>query len=245
MQVLRKDTNKTIYTGSFDQCRSFIKGFDVGCGVYVDLRMLDERGKEIDYHALEKKESTSKMRVLKPVVTAKMPSAITAQYKGDNGTYCSVVPRLITQAWIAALCERAQWMGFTATGPLDQHVTVVHSKKSLTVPQQNQIPMAGYSADAEFIAQPHKFTHWAGHDGDGFVVLELNSPKLSALNSWMRKTFDLPVSFDEYRAHVTIATDAYSNSVEYAQQLCEELEKIELILPHLEFTGLRVEDLSK
>jgi hypothetical protein len=168
---------------------------------------------------------------------------VTAYYTGGNGTYCSVAPTAEAQAWITKICEHARLMGFDATGPLDQHVTVLHSKRGLTLSEQNELPLAGLNASRRFNVKPKEFIHWEGHDSEGYVVLELESPELTAVNAWLRSTFNMPVSFDDYRPHVTIATNAYSNSREYAQSLCDELNR----LPrpeNLVFTGLRVEDLK-
>ncbi len=244
MKVIRKLDGVTLYSGSFDQCRAYIKGFDAGAAPkYVDLRMLDG-SREVDYHALDKetKQERSHMRVLKPL-SKTTNNQVTAYYTGGNGTYCSVCPTQETADWLRMVCEKARWMGFAATGPLDQHVTVVHSKKGLTLAEQTQTA-ARIPATQVFYATVSGFTHWKGHDNEGYVVLELDSPDLHAVNTWMRNTFDLPVSFDDYRAHVTIAKDAYSNSLEYAQQLCDELTKLPRIRQRLAFSGLRVEDLK-
>jgi hypothetical protein len=167
----------------------------------------------------------------------------TAYYTGTSGTYASAQPTAETSQYIQQCCEKASWMGFKATGPLDQHTTVIHSKKGLDWQQQHDLWMNGFNASRVFDATVKGFTHWAGHNDKGYVVMEIDCPELQLVNAWLRKTYDLPVSFDEYRPHVTIVEDAYVNSVAYAEQLIEELNKIPKPLS-MAFTGLRVEDLK-
>lgn len=174
------------------------------------------------------------------------PTAETAYYTGGDGTYISAVPTHNTSTYFKACCDTARSLGFDeATGPLDMHVTIIHSKNGIDGDQQSILWESGRAApDRVLRATVVGFTHWAGHDGTGYVVMELHSDDLSELNYWLRNNFDLPVSFEDYRAHVTIVTNAYKKDGEAgAEQLIRVLNK--LPAPQsLAFCGIRVEDLA-
>lgn len=181
------------------------------------------------------------MKLLKPSSLRMLKE--TAYYSGDNGTYASVMPSAEASAYIQTVCEKAKALGFDATGPLDQHVTVIHSKKGLTPEQQEECWLNGFTASRTFTATIKGFTHWGGHNDSGYVVLEVDCPELTKLNGWLRQTYDLPVSFDDYKAHITIAQDAYKVSADYADKLTKRLNGIARP-KYLTFTGLRIEDLK-
>jgi hypothetical protein len=51
-KVIIKDTEETLCSGTFKECRYFIKGYDTASTKYVDLRMTCNN-KEVDYHKIE------------------------------------------------------------------------------------------------------------------------------------------------------------------------------------------------
>jgi hypothetical protein len=169
---------------------------------------------------------------------------VLSYYDGNAGTYCSVKPYGVSQQWLMDVCARAQYLGFLATTPLELHLTVIHSEKGLSLPQQHRAyNEQDLGVARTFESIPAQFVHWAGHDNTGYVVLELESPALSQLNSWFRTTFNMPVSFDEYRAHVSIVTDAYSSGIDPAQRLVDLLNSTPKPA-NLDFMGLRIENLN-
>lgn len=171
---------------------------------------------------------------------------VTAYYTGKEGTYSSVMPTSQSAVYLKACCDIARDMGFEgATSPFDMHVTVIHSKKGLTLAEQHAAWNSGiFGVNQQYDATPKHFTHWAGHDETGYLVLELDSPELSKVNKWLRDTFDMPVSFDEYKAHLTIVTDAYAKGgTDAVEKLIAELNKIPMP-DTLTFQGLRIEDLK-
>lgn len=185
------------------------------------------------------------MRVIENKATIKQLK-VTAYYTGGEGTYASVMPTSQSAVYLKMCCDIARDMGFEgATSPFDMHVTVIHSKKGLMLAEQHVAWASGYfGVNQVFDAKPKHFTHWAGHDETGYLVLELDSPELAEVNSFLRNTFDLPVSFDEYKAHLTIVTDAYTKGGEAAvEKLIAALNQIPMP-QQLLFQGLRIEDLK-
>lgn len=171
---------------------------------------------------------------------------VTAYYTGDSGTYASVMPTSQSSIYLKACCDIARDMGYEgATSPFDMHVTVIHSKKGLSLAEQHAAWSSGYfGVNQEFSTKPKHFTHWAGHDDTGYLVLELDAPELAKINGWLRSNFDLPVSFDEYKAHLTIVTDAYTKGgADAVEKLIAELNKIPMP-DEIKFQGLRIEDLK-
>jgi 2'-5' RNA ligase len=174
---------------------------------------------------------------------------VTAYYSGTSGTYCSIVPGMAATAWLQRVCARAEWYGFTVNSPLDRHITVIHSPNAIPYNIQQQVwanpDMIG--SDTIWRMDALEFIHWPGNNDMGYVVLSTANQQLMALNSWLRSNFGLDGDFPDFAPHITIATDAYSNTVERAQMLCDELQReflpqgsgVELI-----FTGLRMEDLK-
>lgn len=169
---------------------------------------------------------------------------VLSYYNGEDGTYCSVLPNRVTRDWLLSACAEAASCGCVVTAPGELHTTVIHSTRGLNLTEQHQAHDAhDLSASRDFAATAGKFIHWAGHDDTGYVVFEVDSPELTELNSWLRSTFDMPVSFDDYLAHVSIVTDAYAEGEASAAELVEKLNA----LPRPErlgFTGFRMENLK-
>lgn len=168
-----------------------------------------------------------------------------AFYSGKDGTYASVKPTDASAARLQAFCIVAKSMGFEkVTSPLDLHVTVMYSQVGLNHDYQLDLWSKYFSVEKVFSADVGDFTHWAGHDDEGYLVLELKSTALTELNGLLRDKYGLKSSFPDYKAHVTIATDAYVNgSPDKAEACCERLNSMRKPAT-LNFCGLRVEDLK-
>jgi hypothetical protein len=179
------------------------------------------------------------MKQLKP------RNSVLSFYTGTDGTYASVKPKDKSAARLQAYCLVATSMGHIGViSPLDLHTTVMYSKVGLNVDAQKTLWAEHYSVERVFAAKPKHFVHWAGHDDDGYIVLELESADLTELNTVLQKQFGLTSSFPDYRPHVTIVNKAYAKGgVELAQQTVDRLNGMRM--PNtLLFTGLRVEDLA-
>ena len=167
----------------------------------------------------------------------------TARYRGTNGTYASVKPTTSTQLVMAQILGALRQMGYTPLHPADVHVTVVYAAKDNLSPEQMDEILKDplYSTEQEHRATKIGFTHWPGHDEDGYLVLKINAPTLAKLHHDLRKKYGLTVSFPEYEAHVTIINNAYkTNTPEEIQKLCDQLNA--LPMQELTFAGLRFED---
>jgi len=169
---------------------------------------------------------------------------VLSYYTGDSGTYMSVMPGAEAMKFIKQCGDVAEDKGLKANSPLNAHVTVVYSKSSLSHAEQVTLLDNGFNAKHLFEATVTGFTHWGGHDDSGYIVMELDCPELTKYNTWLRQTFDLPVSFDEYKAHITIAEDAYVNGIDTAQQVVDALNWLDFPTT-VTLTGLKVEDLKK
>lgn len=168
---------------------------------------------------------------------------VLSYYTGNSGTYMSVMPGADGMAFIQQCGEVAAAEGLTPNSPLNAHVTVVYSKSSLARDEQLSLLDNGFNAKHLFEATVKGFTHWGGHDNSGYIVMELDCPELTKYNTWLRETFDLPVSFDEYKAHITIAEDAYAKGEAPAQHIVDTLNWLEFPKT-VTLTGLKIEDLK-
>lgn len=168
---------------------------------------------------------------------------VTSYYTGSLGSYISVMPDASTMDFMKQCCDIAKVSGFVPNSPLNSHVTVVHSKDSLTVEEQGLLLAHGFNPRHEYHAQVSEFTHWEGHNGKGYIVMGLNCAELEAYNSWLRETFNLKTSFDEFKPHITLVEDAYLNGKKRAQLLVDELNWLSFP-KNIILTGLKIEDLK-
>lgn len=83
--------------------------------------------------------------------------------------------------------------------PLDRdlHSTIIYSEKpvSLELPEVDK--------KTTFNARVIKANYWPGHDGDGFLILELDSPDLSRCHELFRRSGIIP-TFPTYQPHITL-----------------------------------------
>lgn len=168
---------------------------------------------------------------------------VLSYYTGNSGTYMSVMPSAAGMFFIKQCGEVAAAEGLAPNSPLNAHVTVVYSKSSLAHHEQVSLLNNGFDSKHLFEATVKGFTHWGGHDNSGYIVMELDCPALTSYNTWLRETFDLPVSFDEYRAHITIAEDAYAKGEDVAQRIVDSLNWLDFPTT-VTLTGLKIEDLK-
>ncbi len=127
----------------------------------------------------------------------------------SSGTYVCVLPDAQSKITLGKIA-------FALGLPLhdddfeDLHSTVIYSKDRF--PSNTKIPH-----DRQFSAFVKDVQFWDGHDGDGYVVLVLDSPDLVALHQeW--KDRGLIHSFDDYTPHVTLKSKL-ANSVRLEQKI--------------------------
>lgn len=169
-------------------------------------------------------------------------NSVLSMYSGDSGTYCSVVPDEATSKYLVSCCEIADSLGFESTSALNLHVTLSYSKNTVSRSDQHTLWAKGFHGSTIFGATTSGFTHWAGHDSEGYLVLKLTSPLLSQFNKHLVDEYGLAGTFLEFNPHVTIATGVYGKDM-YVQDLIQKLG--ELPTPNrLYFSGLRFENLD-
>ena len=167
-------------------------------------------------------------------------TSVLSYYTGKHGTYCSVVPDLRTAEYLNRLSSTTEKLCFKNTSSLNHHVTVAHSSNTVSKSQHHDLWSEGFHSSTNFHSSPMGLTHWAGHDGEGYVVLKLDSPDLSSFNKHLVDKYGLSGDFAEYNPHVTIASDVYGKGM-YAEDLIQQLNEIKKP-ERLSFSGLRFED---
>lgn len=115
-------------------------------------------------------------------------------YTGEHGLYSAVEPTPESVEAITKLCKLAGFEGLED----DLHCTLMYSPDA-TIPEDVALK---YSQE-DYIADVKGFNWWAGHDNDGYLVLELDSAELSAENNRFRAAGAKP-TFEEYRPHITL-----------------------------------------
>lgn len=80
----------------------------------------------------------------------------------------------------------------------DMHCTVMYSEKANP---RAYLPII--SKDTRYDAKADHLEHWPGHDGQGYVVLVLDSPDLQKLHKMFRDQGFEP-TFPEYKPHVSL-----------------------------------------
>lgn len=172
---------------------------------------------------------------------------VLSYYTGKSGTYISALPTAATVKLLEPLRELLIEEDFKNLHPvLNWHITVVHSKDNIEDVDQlyGLFPM---ESDRTFPASVDYVTWWPGHNKKGYLVVKLKSPELSRLNKQLRD-LGLKVSFDDYEAHITLAEEVLKTHDE--DQMHAIVSKLNLyvmknlIADQLEFTGIRLEDVS-
>ena len=123
-----------------------------------------------------------------------------AQYKGNNGIYASVSP---TQSTVNELV-RAE---ITGVSPIDWHVTVLYDEKFSPDAHEVFRVYTQIGCDVTYKAIAKDIVCWHTPNEGVVEVLELESPQLELLHSYLRKTLGVNHSFDEYKPHLTLKYD--------------------------------------
>ena len=181
------------------------------------------------------------MKVLKP--------AVASMYTG-KGTYMSVRPHFSAIPFLQSLSNIIASAGFTPLAPYSWHMTLIYSKEGqLSFDDQVRCMVEGHLvAERKFAVFVKGFTHWAGHNNEGYIVLEMESPELSVVNAWLQSTFNLPTTFPDYKPHISLVYEAYKNGVPAADALVKSLnaslESIGGMRAPMVLTGLTAEDIE-
>ena len=169
-------------------------------------------------------------------------TSVLSYYSGKSGTYCSVTPDIAFCEYLNKCSKVVDALGMKSTSALNHHVTLVHSKNTISKPSHHEIWSKGFHGSTTFKASHTGFTHWAGHDDTGYVVLTLSSPTLSDFNRQLVNEYGLAGSFPDYTPHITVATDVYGKAT-YAEDLILALNEIPRP-PNLTLSGMKFEDLK-
>lgn len=82
----------------------------------------------------------------------------------------------------------------------DLHCTIMYSKTNFN----GYLPYSIFDKDKRYSAYPEHVTYWPGDKGDGYLVLEINSPDLLMAHTQWR-IYGLEPSYEVYKAHVTLS----------------------------------------
>lgn len=122
------------------------------------------------------------------------------EYTATNGVYVAMIPISGARKVFNVVKEALQRAGIKPQPLDDYHVTVVWSEKS---PDPSMVYMM-LQESRSCKAQVKAVVSWEGHDKDGYVVLELESADLKRRHEeWLKA--GASHSFDDYRAHITLA----------------------------------------
>ena len=134
------------------------------------------------------------------MITAKTLKPLTPQ---SAGTYVSVEPNNAAKNQLKAI---AQALGFvlTADDLMELHSTVCYAKGTFATD-----PVA--DSNRVFVGRIKDLQYWGGHDGDGYLVVVLDSPSLMTRHKeWLMR--GLVHSFPDYIPHVTLKTKLKLNA---------------------------------
>lgn len=112
-----------------------------------------------------------------------------------SGIFVRAIPTLDTQVQI-----HNKFMEAPGERLDDLHCTLMYSLSSVTV----QVPFSFMDKDKRYLAYATQVSYWPGNNGDGYLVLELNSADLLlAHTNW--KTYGFEPTYKTYRPHVAIS----------------------------------------
>ena len=122
------------------------------------------------------------------------------EYSATNGVYVSMTPISGTRKVFNVVKDALLRVGIKPDPLEDYHVTVVWSEKS---PSKDIVKLLVQDS-CTCKAHVKGVVSWEGHDKDGYVVLELDSDDLKRRHAeWLKA--GASHSFQDYRAHVTLA----------------------------------------
>ena len=123
-------------------------------------------------------------------------------YSGKSGFYSWVNVSSDSQK---DLLEFFPELKLTAEDVVDLHVTIMYSK--VPVPEKH-INENNSMPDARFIqaVKPKEVRWWAGHDGDGYLVLELSPTNLQHMHDKWKKVGAVP-TFETFTPHITLKSN--------------------------------------
>lgn len=117
----------------------------------------------------------------------------------------------------------------------DLHSTVIYSKGAF--------PSKFDFSRQYFGAKITGLEFWDGHDNDGYVVVTLDSPDLTAENRrWT--TLGLKHSFEDYTPHVTLFSkiDKTEDLIQRINRLTSKVAGTTLIFDQLQLEGLKIKE---
>ena len=137
------------------------------------------------------------------------------EYTATNGVYVSMTPVSGARKVFNVVKESLAKVGIQPK-PIDYyHVTIVWSEKS---PSKDIVKLLVQDSRT-CKARVKGVVSWEGHDKDGYVVLELDSDDLKRRHAeWLKA--GASHSFQDYRAHVTLASGL---NLETAKPAVDEL----------------------
>lgn len=171
--------------------------------------------------------------------------AVTAQLSPNNkGIYVSVCPTKETISKLRYLHEALLSKKLSGVSPIgDWHVTVCYSK----VPSNNVYELYDkFNLDSKRIyrAMPNKLEYWTGHKNHGVIVLTFVSPELAIQNGIIQSA-GYKATFPDYTPHLTLASYIHpSIDMQQAEALVADMNSKLINTGYLEFTGIRIEDVS-
>ena len=123
-------------------------------------------------------------------------------YTGSNGFYAWV--NLSTDS-LEDIITYFPELKFTPTELLDLHVTVMYSKTAISVYDV-------IKADHKFYTETNAIgvEYWDGHNGDGYLVVKVESSDLQQLHNKWKQCGAVP-TFEDYTPHMTLKTPFKKN----------------------------------
>jgi len=96
----------------------------------------------------------------------------------------------------------------------DPHVTLMFSKTPI-----DKLDIPEFPRETRFVAKPLSYEWWPGSDGEGFLVLKLESAGFKWAHNTLKEAGLVP-THPEYNAHMTLQTPVTRESVQhYLNQL--------------------------
>lgn len=160
---------------------------------------------------------------------------ISNRYSGQSGLYASVRP----VRGFSKLRSRLRELGVEdVVSQEDVHCTLIYSRDS--APHVVKVGGLLIKGPYNFHATPKQVRWWSGHDGDGYLVLELDSSNLHDRHlHW--KELGAKHSFPEYVPHVTLASPFEEPKKSWLNNINKALQTESF---NLVFGGEQVEDIK-